>query len=318
MNHEVKISIIVPVYNVEKYLNNCIKSIINQNYTNIELILIDDCSPDNSGKICDEWATRDSRIRVVHKQINEGVSEARNTGISCATGEYIAFVDSDDYITERFSNCIKYLKDYDIVCFPYYEEYKDKIMIKTPNSKWDQNSFHNIYDGKISSGLYNAVWCKIFKTSFIKEKCLQLDKNLKIAEDFKFCLEAFMECENITYLNTPYYVYNKQNQSVMTNITFNKIQNTLSVCEYALKLLEKNKYNKLNKFCKRLISENMLSVFNKANSYSEEENRILTERLIKLKKYFIYGSTFSKKIIILLIKIFGIKFSIKARSIINK
>ena len=100
-----KISVIVPIYNVEKYLNRCIDSITNQTYKNLEIILVDDGSPDNCGKICDEYAGNDSRIRVVHKA-NGGSSSARNAGLDIMTGEYVMFVDSDDYIAP---DCVEYL-----------------------------------------------------------------------------------------------------------------------------------------------------------------------------------------------------------------
>ena len=92
------VTIVVPVYNVEKYLDRCVESIVNQTYTNLEILLIDDGSPDNCPRICDEWARRDSRIRVIHKE-NQGLGMARNTGIENATGEYICFFDSDDYVS---------------------------------------------------------------------------------------------------------------------------------------------------------------------------------------------------------------------------
>ena len=94
------ISIIIPVYNVEKYLNKCLNSVIEQTYKNIEVILIDDGSTDNSGKICDEYAKNDIRIKIIHQQ-NGGVSTARNNGLEHATGKYITFVDSDDYIEKE-------------------------------------------------------------------------------------------------------------------------------------------------------------------------------------------------------------------------
>ena len=97
MEKQPLISVIVPVYNVENYLPRCLDSIINQTYTNLEILLVDDGATDNSGKLCDEYAQKDNRIRVFHKE-NGGVSSARNMGLDNATGEYIAFVDSDDYI----------------------------------------------------------------------------------------------------------------------------------------------------------------------------------------------------------------------------
>ncbi len=95
-----KVTVVVPIYNVESYLNRCVESIVNQTYKNLEILLIDDGSPDNCPQMCDEWAEKDSRIKVIHKQ-NEGLGMARNTGIDNATGEYICFIDSDDYMNEN-------------------------------------------------------------------------------------------------------------------------------------------------------------------------------------------------------------------------
>lgn len=95
------VSVIVPIYKVEPYLKRAVDSIINQTYSKLEIILVDDGSPDNCGKICDDYAKRDNRIKVIHKE-NGGLSDARNAGLDIATGEYIAFVDSDDYIAEDF------------------------------------------------------------------------------------------------------------------------------------------------------------------------------------------------------------------------
>ena len=93
-----KVTIVLPVYNVEKYLDRCIESLVNQTYKNLEIILVDDCSPDGSGRVCDEWAEQDARVRVIHKEVNEGQGIARNNALEIATGDYICFFDSDDYI----------------------------------------------------------------------------------------------------------------------------------------------------------------------------------------------------------------------------
>ena len=90
------VTIALPVYNVEKYLDRCVESLVNQTYRNLEIILVDDRSPDGSGRICDEWAKRDARIKVIHKEVNEGQGIARNNALDIATGEYICFFDSDD------------------------------------------------------------------------------------------------------------------------------------------------------------------------------------------------------------------------------
>ena len=107
------ISVIVPVYKVEKYLHRCVDSILNQTYRNLEIILVDDGSPDNCGAICDEYAAKDNRIRVIHQE-NTGVSAARNAGLEACTGEYVAFVDSDDYVDcALFSACYTQIKKWE-------------------------------------------------------------------------------------------------------------------------------------------------------------------------------------------------------------
>ena len=109
------ISVIVPVYNVEKYINRCIESVLAQTYRNFELILVDDGSPDNCGAICDDYASKDRRIRVIHKE-NGGVSSARNAGLDSAGGDYILFVDSDDYITPEHIELLIPVESEDLVC----------------------------------------------------------------------------------------------------------------------------------------------------------------------------------------------------------
>ncbi len=124
------ISIIVPVYNVEQYLEKCVKSIIRQTYKNIEIILIDDGATDSSGKICDKLKLKDNRIKVIHKE-NGGLSDARNAGLKVAKGEYIGFVDSDDYIKEdMFETLYNLNKKYnsEISIVSYYEICKDKLI----------------------------------------------------------------------------------------------------------------------------------------------------------------------------------------------
>ncbi|HEL7541574.1 TPA: glycosyltransferase, partial [Enterococcus faecalis] len=123
-----KISIIVPVYNVEKYLEKCVRSILAQTFTDFELILVDDGSPDSSGAMCDQFAEQDERVKVIHKE-NGGLSDARNAGIEIATGEYLGFVDSDDYIADDmyellYTNIVK--EDADLSICGIYDVYEGK------------------------------------------------------------------------------------------------------------------------------------------------------------------------------------------------
>ena len=130
-----KISIIVPVYNVEKYLEKCVRSILAQTFTDFELILVDDGSPDSSGAMCDQFAEQDQRVKVIHKE-NGGLSDARNAGIEIATGEYLGFVDSDDYIADDMYELLytNIVKDADLSICGIYDVYEERANCKKFNT----------------------------------------------------------------------------------------------------------------------------------------------------------------------------------------
>ena len=205
-----KVTIIIPIYNVEKYLREAIESAINQSYKNLEIILIDDGSTDNSGKICDEYAKLDDRIKVIHK-INGGLSDARNAGLDNATGKYIMFLDSDDFFeldaTKKMYNEIEE-KDADYVIGNY-------INVTDEGEKWERPVFDlekfkpfklSIYDYKNSFFIMNSgVWNKIFKKEFIDKLNLRFVLGLP-AEDAIFTTYCFMKAEKVYY--TPHIVLN--------------------------------------------------------------------------------------------------------------
>ena len=153
------ISVIVPVYKVEQYLDECIQSIVNQTYTNLEIILVDDGSPDNCPQICDEWAKKDSRIRVLHNK-NNGVSAARNAGLTIAKGQYIGFVDSDDYIAADM-----------------YESLM--VGIKQGNKKISCCLVNHVYEDGVIEPIGN--WEGDFLTSFLTSfLCAMLSKRVRL------------------------------------------------------------------------------------------------------------------------------------------
>ena len=185
------ISIIVPVYNVESYLSKCLESIINQTYKNIEIILIDDGSTDDSGKICDEYAAKDNRINIIHKT-NGGVSDARNSGLEIAQGEYIGFVDSDDYIElDMYETLLNFLlnNNLDVVMCSSYKV-KNKNIIKCKDFKpYIFNSKEEIIEDLLINkykGSPITVWNKLFKRGVLKEVRFIKDKEY---EDIYFLLE---------------------------------------------------------------------------------------------------------------------------------
>jgi len=217
------ISIIVPVYNVEDFLENCIKSIIEQTYSNLEIILVDDGSKDNSGKLCDYFARRDKRIKIIHKK-NGGLSSARNAGLEIATGVYIMFIDSDDFYEKN-------------ACEILYNEIEQKqadyvignyIHVTYDGQKWANPVFDikkyddfklKIDDYKKSFFVMNSVvWNKIFKRDFIEKYKLRFIENA-IAEDAIFSTYCYVHTNNAYFINEIVYNYrqNKENVSISTN-----------------------------------------------------------------------------------------------------
>lgn len=212
-----KISVIIPVYNVEKYLEQCIDSVLCQSYSDFELLLINDGSTDNSGVICDQYATKDARIRVFHKT-NGGVSSARNLGIKKAIGEWIAFIDSDDFVadlflydfTENLTTCtdliIQGIKRYSVDIKIFYEF--DHI-IKT-------NKVEFLNNFKIIPYFFGPV-SKLYKKDIIRKHNLQFDISKSYAEDTIFNLDYLYWCANdIILLNKNNYYYRNTPDSLST------------------------------------------------------------------------------------------------------
>ena len=209
------ISIIVPVYNTEKYLSACIDSILKQSFKNFELILVNDGSTDNSKIICDEYAKTDSRIRVVNTE-NQGVSAARNTGITCSRGEYICFVDSDDTLDKDYL-CIlssQIIQSNDLVLCGYYVE-KDSTVeneIIFSNNKYDVIDKNQIFF-IVEKYLFSAPWCKIFKSSIIKGNNIKFCEDMSLGEDLVFNFDYLNYVNKIFIINKCLYHYSTDNAS---------------------------------------------------------------------------------------------------------
>ncbi len=224
-----EISVIVPVYNVEKYVGRCIDSILNQTFTDFELILVNDGSTDNSGVLCDKYAKSDDRIKVIHKK-NGGVSSARNIGIDNAVGDYIMFVDSDDYIDKKMlEDMIKY-RDSDIIisglkyldvncnmiCDNNYLQFTDITL-----ELFLKEHYINMDEKYILSGPCN----KLFKQSVLTKFVIRFNENISIFEDGLFVNEFLIKCKSITNINRSYYNYIQySDNNLMTKYNDNAVE----------------------------------------------------------------------------------------------
>ncbi|MBQ8522128.1 MAG: glycosyltransferase [Clostridia bacterium] len=305
-----KLSVVIPIYNAEKYIERCVESLTKHKDLNLEIILVNDGSTDNSGHICKQLALLDDRVNVIEKS-NGGVSSARNEGLKYATGEYVTFIDADDFVSDEFKACYSVLGESEIYCVPYCEIKGDNKRLIIPTTDWNGKVATNLNNGAVTTGLYNSVCMKIFKTSIIKENNIEFDTSLKIAEDFKFVIDCFKVSNTIDFVGCCYYNYFRNDTSAMHKVDFEKICNTLDACKYAINTVKNIKSVNIKKLCLKLVSENLLSVFARVNDYSSDKNKYLMEELCKLKQYFSYGSSLIKKILVILIKIFGIKIFIK-------
>ena len=261
------ITIIIPVYNVEQYLNRCVDSIINQTYNNLEIILVDDGSTDNSGKICDEYALKDKRIKVIHKE-NAGVSLARNAGIDVAKGEYIGFIDSDDYIEPDMYEYLYNLmieNNSDISCCNNFDIVNNKCILSTNFPREGVLSLNEILE---DSGWGFTIVTKLFNKKTINN--IRFDRNLAIGEDFLFCFEVFKNSKKIIFKNkAKYYYYHNQN-SVMQKKVFNK--KYLGVITLFDNIIDYAKNNNLNSACKNFIKHKLRWIIDLLAFIAEDEN----------------------------------------------
>lgn len=215
------ISIIVPVYNVEKYLDKCIESIVNQTYKNIELILVDDGSPDNCPKMCDEWSQKDNRVKVIHKE-NGGLSSARNFGLEASTGEFVCFIDSDDWIDyNAIEELTKIIDDStDFVSFGMLLEFDTEtaqlVYADKKHTYFQKELFENfLNDNSVAGYACN----KLFRKEIIGEE--RFDESLLSCEDIDFCTRIATICNKVIHTDAKFYHYRQRNDSMTGEYKYN-------------------------------------------------------------------------------------------------
>ena len=272
------ISVIIPVYKVEEYINRCIDSVINQTYKNLEIILVDDGSPDGCPKICDEYAKKDSRIRVIHKQ-NGGLSDARNVGIDNANGKYITFIDSDDFVEKNYISILyESLKKYNVKMSiaDNLIIYEDKII---NNSIYEENVFseHDVLEKMLWGirDLDNGAWTKLYDRSLFDNIRYPVGR---LYEDTATTYKLFDLCDKIVINSIPIYNYMKRRDSI-TQCKFNEkklqlIDSTKEMTDYI-----RNKYFDLNDACNRKLTWAYLSTLSQYAS-SDCKNEYIEKKLV--------------------------------------
>lgn len=210
------ISVIVPVYNVEQYLEKCVNSVIAQTFQAWELILIDDRSPDGSGAICDELAARDGRIKVLHKEVNGGTAKARVDGVRLAQGDYIAFLDSDDYLEpnayeQMYESLVKYGADI-LECAYFDDREGESIPVKKEKEVYEMTvveAFKELHNVAFNN---DYLWNKLFKKDCVV--CQEAVRRVAIGEDYSLLIQCYEKCQKIVFINECLYHYVFRPESV--------------------------------------------------------------------------------------------------------
>ena len=254
------ISIIIPVYNAEKYLRRCIDSVLSQSFTDFELILVDDGSKDKSPQICDEYASQDTRVRVIHKA-NGGVSAARNDGLDIAKGEYITFIDSDDWVERDYLSTLSNYRDYDIVFFSHRLIYEDGY-ISEFLFEAKEGDKQNIWEivaslrkNAVGSNFYGYTWNKMFRRDIIEKYKIRFIEGLRISEDEVYTLDYCTHAKSIKVL--PLCLYNYRILGTGLTATKNSADEYKKLADSYLAILNRENNNSIDKVYIPVIAENL-------------------------------------------------------------
>jgi glycosyltransferase involved in cell wall biosynthesis len=294
------VSIIVPIYNVEKYLSKCIESLLGQTMENLEIVLINDGSLDNSLSICYEYAKKDERIRVIDKK-NEGVAAARNTGLEEAKGNYIGFVDPDDWIeTDMYRSMYQKLIETDSeICFCNYS--KDDKLGSSPRLlkiKKESLNRQEIIDEIIANMIgiddlmpkYNyimgCVWRCLYKKEFIDRYELRFKRGVSIMEDLVFTVEALLKCQTICIDKGVWYHYRRNPKSALHTYNPRMWEDQIYVHRLLEELLSEEGLAEYmaNRLDLRYIGMAFSAIYNATNKTTEESKTQIKQRMIRIRQ----------------------------------
>lgn len=301
-----KISIIVPVYKAEAYLRRCVDSILAQTFNDFELLLIDDGSPDRSGEICDEYAIKDSRVRVFHKK-NGGVSSARNVGLDNAMGEWVAFVDSDDYIENGYLATLNHVgQDVDIIHFGFKKERADK-------SVYSCFEFHQPTLVPLETFFCKKYFSSCSVSYFFAKSLIgsiRFNENLRYSEDRQFIIQVVVNTKrDIKLVNNICYIYTYNEYSATnTKRSLNHSIDDLVALQNVIEYVNEKNYS-INRYIYNLFIKSFFEIY----SLCSDRNRDTTfgaQAMIKEINSLCGISNFDSKFFLIIPKVIYIKYKI--------
>lgn len=288
-------SVLVPVYNVEKYVAECIESVLHQSFTSFELILVDDGSTDNSGIICEEYAAQDNRIKVYHKS-NSGLIHTRRYAIERATGDYYVFLDSDDMLKDNALEVInEHISKYNSDCVIYgYEKVQDGKIISATHDTWEicLTDKREIYKIVLFSTEMNSLCRKAVKATVFQDVQYDMYYHIQMSEDLLQSLEIYKNSKSIAFTNEKIYLYRVNSNSITQNHKAKKIDYTVrkKVLEF---IEEENAFSeeykkKYRDFCIKTVSNQLIQI-------CKYHDRASIKEILKLIRYDDYFQLFLKK-----------------------
>lgn len=290
MNRRPFISVIVPIYNIEKYLDECVESILRQTYTDFELILIDDGSPDNSGEKADEWSKRDARITVIHKE-NGGVSSARNAGLKVAKGDWFLFVDSDDYVADNYIELLLRTameQGADIASCKFYNLWTNMCRVEQRMPCENTIIERDVYLERIYLyGVYTIVWNKIFKRELFDGL---LFEEGRINEDSIIMPKLIGRANKVAHLAEPLYYYRRRKSGIMKDDNVAKL--LISLLQWLKEdaaRYEENGSVYLSKLAKKQCANKILEYYvllePKLRKEMKKDLRTISKELVQYKRF---------------------------------
>lgn len=288
------ISVIVPVYRVEKYLERCVKSILFQTYKNLEVILVDDGSPDQCPAICDACAEKDARVKVIHQE-NKGLSGARNAGIDAASGEYLAFVDSDDYVSPHFIEELYQLLQ-DTGCaigqcrFSYV---KGEGLVEEGDSAFciyrGESLMEQLYGPEEKATCFVVAWNKLYRAELFKETGIRYPEG-RIHEDEATTYRLFHEAKKLAFLDRALYGYYTENGGSITSVFSAKRLQWLTAHEERIAFFKKNGYEKLLPAAYRKLCDACITFYFRCTEQVKDAEELKKELRKRLETYRANGA----------------------------
>ena len=283
------ISVIVPVYRVEEYLERCVKSILSQTYKNLEVILVDDGSPDQCPAICDACAEKDARVKVIHQE-NKGLSGARNAGIDAASGEYLAFVDSDDYVSPHFIEELYQLLQ-DTGCaigqcrFSYV---KGDGLVEESDSAFciyrGESLMEQLYGPEEKATCFVVAWNKLYRAELFKETGIRYPEG-RIHEDEATTYRLFHEAKKLAFLDRALYGYYTENGGSITSVFSAKRLQWLTAHEERIAFFKKNGYEKLLPAAYRKLCDACITFYFRCTEQVKDAEELKKELRKRLETY---------------------------------